>query len=174
MADSKPRFKRQESWRLKRVKENWRRPRGVTSRMRKEKKGWPQKVKVGYGTEVSRRGLHPTGLVERFVRTESDLEGLDPKIHIVRLSGQVGEKKRLILLGRVRTLNVHVANPGKEEARPVSGEKPTTRTRAQPEPSEMENPDESQREGEALAEEPASMEDAGMEEEALSPEETDQ
>ncbi len=119
MSTSKTRFKRQESWRLKRVKENWRRPRGVTSRMRKEKNGWPAKVKVGYGTKASGRGLHPRGLIERLVQNESDLEGLNPKTHIVRLSGQLGEKRRLVLLERVRTLNIHIANPGKEETRPI-------------------------------------------------------
>ncbi|SRR5712691_2103228 len=94
--------------------------------MRKEKNGWPQKVKVGHGTKASGRGLHPRGLIERLVHNESDLEGLDPKMHIVRLSGQLGEKRRLILLGRARTLNIHVANPGKTEARPVGEEAPTT------------------------------------------------
>ncbi len=151
MAGAKPRFKRQESWRLKRVKENWRRPRGVTSRMRKEKSGWPRKVKVGYGTKVSMRGLHPKGLVERLVRHESDLEGLDPKIHIVRLSGQLGEKKRLILLGRTKTLNVHVANPGKEEARPVGEEAAPTSVTALPELSEEEAPVEKEK-GNAMVE----------------------
>ena len=120
---SRTRFKRQESWRLKRVKENWRRPRGVTSRMRKEKKGWPALVKVGHGSEASKRGRHPRGLVERLVRSESDLEGLNPKLHIVRMSGRLGEKRRLTLLDRVRSLNIHIANPGREETKPV-GEEP--------------------------------------------------
>jgi len=96
--------------------------------MRKEKSGWPQKVKVGHGTKASGRGLHPRGLIERLVHNESDLEGLDPKMHIVRLSGQLGEKRRLILLGRARTLNIHVANPGKTEARPVGEEAPAPAT----------------------------------------------
>ena len=120
---SRTRFKRQESWRLKRVKENWRRPRGVTSRMRNEKKGWPALVKVGHGSEASERGRHPRGLVERLVRSESDLEGLNPKLHIVRMSGRLGEKRRLTLLDRVRSLNIHIANPGREETKPV-GEEP--------------------------------------------------
>ncbi len=137
MPVSKHRFKRQESWRLIRVKENWRRPRGVTSRMRKEKNGWPPKVKVGYGTKASGRGLHPRGLTERLVRNESDLEGLDPKMHIVRLSRRLGEKRRLVLLERARTLNVHVANPGKQEARPAEEETPT-QAAARPRPSEKE------------------------------------
>src|SRR6266571_7328013 len=124
MTAPRSRFKRQESWRLKRVKENWRRPRGVTSRMRKEKNGWPSLVKVGHGSDASRRGLHPRELVERLVRNESDLEGLDPRLHIVRLSAHLGEKKRLTLVERVRSLNLHIANPGKREAGPVE-EEPT-------------------------------------------------
>jgi large subunit ribosomal protein L32e len=124
MTAPRSRFKRQESWRLKRVKENWRRPRGVTSRMRKEKNGWPSLVKVGHGSDASKRGRHPKGLVERIVRNESDLEGLDPKVHIVRLSAHLGEKRRLTLVERARSLNVHIANPGKREAGPV-GEEPT-------------------------------------------------
>ena len=128
---SKHRFERQESWRLKRVKVNWRRPRGVTSRMRKEDKGWPIKVKVGYGNRASERGLHPRGLRERLVRTESDLEGLDPKVHLVRLSGKLGERRRLVLLDRVKALNVHIVNPGKEEARPPEGETGTGESKAE-------------------------------------------
>ena len=119
MAASRTRFKRQESWRLKRVKENWRRPRGVTSRMRKEKKGWPALVKAGRGSAASTRGRHPRGLIERLVRNEADLEGLNPKVHIIRLSAQWGERRRIVLVERAKSLNIHIANPGKEETRPV-------------------------------------------------------
>ena len=118
--------------------------------MRKEKNGWPQKVKVGYGRKASRRGLHPRGLVERFVRNEADLEGLDPKMHIVRLSARLGEKRRLILLGRVRTLNVHVANPGKEEARPVGEEAAPAESTVSGKSSGRQVPAEGEVEGEAL------------------------
>ena len=102
--------------------EAWRRPRGVTSRMRKEKSGWPQKVKVGHGNSSDSKGLHPTGLSERRAEKVSDLDGLDPKAHIVRLSGRLGERKRLILLEKARQLNLHVANPGRGEASATVGE----------------------------------------------------
>jgi len=36
-----PKFRRQESWRYKRLKENWRKPRGIDNKMRKKVKGWP-------------------------------------------------------------------------------------------------------------------------------------
>ena len=120
MKDSKPEFKRQESWRYKRVAENWRRPRGVTSKMRKEESGFPAKVKVGYGTSRTLRGLHPQGLVERLIFRESDLEMLDPRVHILRVSRRVGERKRIAIVAKAKDRNFHIANPGKEESRPMS------------------------------------------------------
>ena len=120
MKDSKPEFRRQESWRYKRVKENWRRPRGVTSKMRKEESGFPAKVKNGYGTAGSTRGLHPRGLVDTLVWREVELEKMDPKVHIVRIAAGVGEKKRRGILTKAKDLNFHVANPGKEEGRAVT------------------------------------------------------
>ena len=118
MKSSKPEFKRQESWRYKRLAENWRRPRGVTSKMRKEESGFPAKVKVGYGTTRSLRGRHPRGLIDQLISRESDLEALDPKVHIVRVSGRVGERKRIAIIAKAKDRNFHIANPGKEESRP--------------------------------------------------------
>src|SRR5713226_5146360 len=146
MTDAKPAFKRQESWRYKRVKENWRRPRGVTSKMRKEESGWPHKVKVGYGTKSSTKGLHPKGLVDRLVWRQIDLEKLDPKVDIVRIAHRVGEKKRLDILDRAKQLNFHIANPGKVEARPP-GEESTkeekiTSSEVAKEPQELETREE--------------------------------
>jgi large subunit ribosomal protein L32e len=123
---SKPAFNRQESWRYKRVKPAWRRARGVTSKIRKEEAGWPAKVKIGYGTAAATRGLHPRGLQERRIHGLSELEGLDPKIHIIRISARVGERKRLTLLDEIRHRNFHIANPGKKEEKPVTTEAPTT------------------------------------------------
>ena len=132
MTSSKPEFKRQESWRYKRVAENWRRPRGVTSKMRKEESGFPAKVKVGYGSASSTRGLHPRGLIDRLVSREADLESLDPKLIIIRISTRVGERKRLGIIAKAKERNFHLANPGKEEARPVTeapvGEKGSAET----------------------------------------------
>ena len=103
--------------------------------MRKEDAGWPPKVKNGFGSAAATRGLHPRGLVETRVERLSDLEGLDPKRHIIRISARLGERKRLLLLERVRQLNFHIANPGKEEARPAGAEQATETEAA---PSEME------------------------------------
>jgi len=130
MKGSKPEFRRQESWRYKRVKENWRRPRGVTSKMRKEESGFPAKVKNGYGSAASTRGLHPRGLVDQLVWREVELEKLDPKIHIVRIAARVGEKKRRGILTKAKDLNFHIANPGREEGRAVTEALPVEEEKA--------------------------------------------
>jgi hypothetical protein len=92
--------------------------------MRKEEAGWPPKVKVGYGTAARTRGLHPRGLQERLIYRLSELAGLDPKIHIIKISARVGERKRLLILEELRQRNFHVANPGKAEERPLVPEEP--------------------------------------------------
>ena len=92
--------------------------------MRKEEAGWPAKVKVGYGTAAATRGLHPRGLQERLIHRLAELDGLDPKIHIIRISSRVGERKRLTLLDEIRHRSFHIANPGKEEEKPVTAEEP--------------------------------------------------
>jgi large subunit ribosomal protein L32e len=101
--------------------------------MRKEESGWPAKVKVGYGTAAATRGLHPRGLQERRIHGLAELEGLDPKIHIIRISARVGERKKIALLDELRHRNFHIANPGKKEEKPVTTEEPTTEETPSPE-----------------------------------------
>ncbi|MEM2864433.1 MAG: 50S ribosomal protein L32e [Candidatus Bathyarchaeia archaeon] len=107
----KPRFIRQESWRYKRVKENWRKPKGGSSRMRRRMGGLPPLVSVGYGAPKSGRGLHPSGFREVLVYNPSQLEGLNPGSEAVRIASTVGERKRLAILERAESLGLKVLNP---------------------------------------------------------------
>lgn len=107
----KPKFKRQESWRYKRVKENWRKPRGIDSKMRKKVKGWPPSPEVGYRSPKKIRGLHPSGYVEVRVQTVEALNGLDPKTQAIRIARTVGGKKRVEILALADERGIHVLNP---------------------------------------------------------------
>ena len=100
--------------------------------MRKEESGFPAKVKNGYGSTRSTRGLHPRGLVDMLVWREVELEKLDPKVHIVRIAARVGEKKRRGILAKAKDLNFHIANPGKEEGRAVTETPPMDEEKALP------------------------------------------
>ena len=79
----KPKFRRQESWRYKRVTDKWRRPHGIDSKMRKKIKGWPASPTTGYRSPKKIRGIHPSGSVETRVVTIDDLIGIDPELQAI-------------------------------------------------------------------------------------------
>jgi len=108
----KPRFIRQESWRYKRVKPSWRRPRGKTSKMRREQRGWPKTVAVGYKVAKAVRGLHPSGFREILIHRPEDLEKIDMKAEVARIAATVGERKRNAILERAKALGIRILNPG--------------------------------------------------------------
>ena len=95
VAQSRPKAKRYESWRYKRLETTWRKPKGVDNHQRKQKsRGRPGIVKVGYGGPKISLGLHPSGYTDNLVHNINDLERLDPKTDGVRLGHSVGTKKR--------------------------------------------------------------------------------
>jgi large subunit ribosomal protein L32e len=104
-------FVRQESWRYSRVGASWRRPRGISSKMRLRRKGWPKVVDIGYRGPRKQRGLHPSGLREVLVHNEKDLEGLNPALFAVRIAHAVGKRKRQAILAKAKQLGLRVLNP---------------------------------------------------------------
>lgn len=124
----RPRFRQQESWRYKRIKECWRKPFGIDSKMRKRKKGWPKSVEVGYRGPKATRGLHPSGYAEVFVRTVDDVDKVDAKMQAIRIDHAVGAKKRVEILERARkkgafVLNSREVKESKEKEEHKEGEK---------------------------------------------------
>ena len=109
--DKKPDFRRQESWRYKRVKESWRRPRGIDSKMRKKVKGWPRSVEVGYRAPKKTRGLHPSGYAEALVYNADDVEKVSPTTQVIRIAGTVGARKRVEISARAEERGIHILNP---------------------------------------------------------------
>jgi len=107
----KPKFRRQESWRYKRVSEVWRKPDGVDSKMRKKVKGWPKSAEIGYRGPRVARGLHPSGYEEVLVRTVDDLSKVDPKTQAIRIAHTVGMKKRAEISIRAGERGVRILNP---------------------------------------------------------------
>ena len=111
LAKNRPKFVRQESWRYVRIHPEWRKPKGVDSKIRRQDKGWPKLVRVGYRGPVESRGLHPSGHMEVMVQRVSDLDGLVPGRDIARVGRTVGAKKRGLILARATELGVRVVNP---------------------------------------------------------------
>jgi len=107
----KPKFRRQESWRYKRVRNTWRKPHGIDSKMRKKVKGWPASPTTGYRSPKKTRGLHPSGFVETRVQSVEDLEGIDPELQAIRIARTVGGRKRVEILALAEEKGIHVLNP---------------------------------------------------------------
>jgi len=149
----KPDFVRQESWRYDRLKENWRRPRGIDNKMRRKIKGWPPTVNVGYRSPKAARGLHPSGYEEVLVHNVEELKNVNPKTQAVRIAHTVGKRKRAQILMQARKRKITVLNLGevKEEAEKEEmpeekaekteekEEKPKTRRKKTEKSSEGEN-----------------------------------
>ncbi len=121
LKSKKPRFRRQESWRYKRVSEVWRKPDGIDSKMRRKKKGWPKSVEVGYRGPKAARGLHPSGYAEVLIHTEDDVEKVDPKTQAIRIAHAVGARKRIEITARARERDIHILNP-REVEKPLAEE----------------------------------------------------
>ena len=111
IASRRPEFVRQESWRYKRVKPSWRKPKGIDSKMRLRVQGWPKIVKVGYRGPAAVRGLHPSGYRDVLVYNVSDLERLNPETDAARIAHTVGAKKRMEILAKAKELGIKVLNP---------------------------------------------------------------
>ena len=111
----RPHFKRYESWRLVRIKDQWRKPRGIDNKMRTELQGWPKSVKIGYRGPAAVRGLHSSGMEEVMVWNTKDLEKVDTETQVARIGGTVGGRKKETMLEKAKELKIRILNPGVTE-----------------------------------------------------------
>lgn len=121
--NKKPDFVRQESWRYMKLKENWRRPRGLDNKMRRKIKGWPPTVSTGYKGPKIARGLHPSGCWEVLVHNVKEISAIDPKTQAARIAHTVGNKKRAQIIAEAKKSKVVILN-AKEVKIPVEEAKP--------------------------------------------------
>ncbi|MFH1101312.1 MAG: 50S ribosomal protein L32e [Methanobacteriota archaeon] len=105
-----PRFLREEWFRYKRIPMNWRRPDGITSKMRKHKGYRPHVVRVGFRGPKEVRGLHPSGFEEVMVSNVTDLTKMNPKTQAARIRSTVGTKKRADIAKKADELDIRILN----------------------------------------------------------------
>ncbi len=95
MSDHKiPSFQRMNVHSKKRVKNNWRKPRGIDSKQRQKLKAYGAIPDVGYRTANAQRNLHPNGLKEVLVSNAKQLVSLDASKTCIRFSATLGKKKK--------------------------------------------------------------------------------
>ncbi|MHA1213882.1 MAG: 50S ribosomal protein L32e [Candidatus Hodarchaeales archaeon] len=107
----RPTFRRVESWRYKRVGQRWRRPRGIDSKAREKKKGWPKLPTIGYRSPKEIRNKTPTGMEEILIYSVADLSLIDPNTQVARIGSKVGLRKREKIIMEAELQNIHILNP---------------------------------------------------------------
>jgi large subunit ribosomal protein L32e len=112
MNKKRPSFRRVESWRYKRVKDSWRKARGIDSQTRKKTKSGVKSPGAGYRTPKEIRGLHPSGYEEVRVFTINDIKSLNNRKHAIKVSGQLGAKKRIALIDYAQQRGFKILNLG--------------------------------------------------------------
>ena len=112
MKKKKPSFRRVESWRYVRVKDSWRKARGIDSQTRMKTKSGVKSPSIGYRTPKKIRGLHPSGYEEVRVEMLSDLQNLNPQKHALKISRRLGANKRIELIDYAQKRNFKILNIG--------------------------------------------------------------
>ena len=107
----RPKFKRENYFRLKRIQTTWRRAKGIDSKMRHKLKGKRKSPGSGYRNPKSVRGLHPIGKEIVVVSNLKDLEAINKETQVAQLAGTVGSRKRLILINVAEDQEIHILNP---------------------------------------------------------------
>ena len=110
MSNKRPKFKRQNWFRYKRLGDKWRRPRGIHSKMRRHFKYRIAVVQPGFSGPASVRGLHPSGFEEVRINTPKEVDNVDPKTQAIRIARTVGDKKREIIVNKADELGIRVFN----------------------------------------------------------------
>lgn len=103
-------FRRQDSQRYKKVKNTWRKPKGIQSKQRKEEKGHPAKPKVGRKKPEEDREKHPSGYREKLVHNLDEIQQVDKEKTAVRISAKVGKRKRKKIEKKAREKNIKILN----------------------------------------------------------------
>ena len=106
----KPEFLREEWFRYKRIQKNWRKPDGISSKMRRNLKYRPSMVRIGFRGPKETRGLHPSGFDEIIIFNIADLKAIDPKTQAARIGSSVGTKKRINIEKKAEELEVRILN----------------------------------------------------------------
>lgn len=115
MSKKKRKFKRQNSHKIKRVPESWRKPRGKHSPMRRKEGHAPKMPNKGFRSPKDVRGLHPSGYEEVLVHNPAELEDIDEETQAVRIGSSVGKRKRAVIAEKADEKGLKLLNAAVQE-----------------------------------------------------------
>ena len=106
------RFIRQQSNVFKRVKPNWRRPKGIDNKTRKKVKGCVKLPSVGYGTEKVFKHREADNLIRVTISCKKELEAIanQKENYKAEFSHTLSSRKRLALKEVADNYGIKVVN----------------------------------------------------------------
>jgi len=104
---AKPKFKRQD-FQLKKLKDKWKRPKGLHSKLRLRKSGHQKKPNIGYKNPKEIRGLFLSKFKFTKVGNFKDLEKAKEDKNIIL--SKIGKKKKIGIIERALELKLNILN----------------------------------------------------------------
>jgi large subunit ribosomal protein L32e len=111
---TKPKFLRPNHGRKSRVRigSSWRRQRGTDNKKRINKAHMGYSPSIGYGQDKRIKYLHPIGKQEVLVHNLAELDTVDAKTHVVRLSSKLSIRLKQKIVDLAQTRKITVLNSG--------------------------------------------------------------
>ena len=108
----KGKIKRWHSHQFDKVKESWRKPKGIDGRQRRKFKGTGKQVNIGYGSNKKTKHVLPNGFYKFVVSNVKDLEMLmmNNRKYCAEIAHDVSSRKRADIVERADQLNIRVTN----------------------------------------------------------------
>ncbi|MEA3254509.1 MAG: 50S ribosomal protein L32e [Candidatus Altiarchaeota archaeon] len=110
-----PRFVRQELYKVKKLRDKWRKPRGIDSKKQEGKRGKGKLPGIGYKNPESVRGISPSGYYPVLIHNIREVEILNPEGEAAIISSTVGRRKRNEIIKSANKLKITILNPRKGE-----------------------------------------------------------
>ncbi|KAH9410429.1 PREDICTED: 60S ribosomal protein L32-like [Rhagoletis zephyria] len=105
-------FRRHQSDRYRKIKPNWRKPKGIDNRVRRRFKGQILMPNIGYGSAKKTKHMLPNGFRKVLVHNIKELEVLMMmnRRYCAEISHAVSSKKRKDIVERARQLSIKLTN----------------------------------------------------------------
>ncbi len=108
----KPKFKRRNYGKKKSLSDSWRRPRGIQSKQRKQKKGRPKRVEVGYRSPKKVRGMtRKEGLLKVRIHNVKELGKIDKSTQGIVIASSVSIKNKIKIYEKAKQLGITIIEP---------------------------------------------------------------
>lgn len=106
----KPHFVQTDQHKKKRLKDTWRRPKGLHNKKRRYILGKGEMARPGYGSPAAVKGLHPSGFQEVLLSRVQELDEVDPSTQAIRIARTVGQRKRIEIVKKAQSMGLKILN----------------------------------------------------------------